>query len=78
MNLVDEWGCTPLHYAAQRNYGRVTKLLLDGAADVTIRDMTGRTASDWAKARDGQYALEALDGKELTGFVLFRGNFFEP
>jgi len=78
VNLMDERGCTPLHYAAQRNYGRVTKLLLDGGADATIRDMTGRTVTDWAKGKDPQYALEALDGKESTGFILFRGNFIEP
>ena len=75
---MDEQGCTLLHYAARRNYERLTKLLLDGGADVTIRDMTGRTATDWAKEKDCQYALEALNGEELTPFILFRGNFIEP
>jgi len=78
VNLVNKQGCTPLHHAARRNYGKITKLLLDGGADVTIRDITGRTATDWAKEKDCQYALKAFDGKELTGFVLFRGNFIEP
>ena len=78
MTLVDERGCRPLHYAAQRNYVRLTKLLLDGGAVVTIRDVKGRTAMDWAKGNDCQYALEALNGKELTGFVLFRGNAIKP
>ena len=65
---MDEQGCTPLHYAARRKYGRLTKLLLDGGADVTIRDMTGRTATDWAKAKDCQYALEALNGEKIDSF----------
>lgn len=49
MNLVDQRGCTPLHYAAQLGSGRVTKLLIDGGADVTIRDLTGCTGTDRAK-----------------------------
>lgn len=51
VNLVDERGCRPLHYTAQRNYRRLTKLLLDGHADVTIWDMKGRTAMDGQKGR---------------------------
>jgi len=47
------------------------KLLLDGVADVTIRDMIGHTAVYWAMGRDYKYALKALDGKKLIGFVLF-------
>ena len=78
VNLVDKRGCTPLHYATtatQRNYGILTKLLLDGGADVTIRDMTERTTTDWAKGKNSQYALEALDGKELTKFRSFLRQF---
>lgn len=48
VDLVDE-RCTPLHYAAQRNYGRMTKVLLDRGADIEIKDMTECTATDWEK-----------------------------
>jgi len=46
VNLVNERGYTPLYYATKRNYGRVTKLLLDGGVDIIIRDITERTTTD--------------------------------
>ena len=72
-----------LHYTTLRNgnYGRLTKLLLDGGADVTLNQGYDGTQLRQIGQREAtvQYALEALDGTELlTDFVLSQGNFIEP
>ena len=40
-------------------------------------DKIGRTARDLAVENGRRYAIEALDGEELTGFRLFQGKFIE-
>lgn len=45
------------------------RLLVDGGADVTMREKTGHIARKWAVGKDCRCALEALDGKELIGFL---------
>uniref|UniRef100_A0A7S0FAD7 Uncharacterized protein n=1 Tax=Pyrodinium bahamense TaxID=73915 RepID=A0A7S0FAD7_9DINO len=49
VNLYDEQGWTPLHYAAQRNYSEIVKVLLDGNANPSLKDkVCGMTAFDMA------------------------------
>merc|ERR1712087_60294 len=47
VNMYDELGWTPLHYAAHRGYSDIVKVLLDGGADPSLRDkVCGMTAMD--------------------------------
>jgi ankyrin repeat protein len=39
---------TPLTEAAKMNHLDMVRLLLDHGADITAKDVTGRTALDWA------------------------------
>jgi len=50
---------------------------MDGGANVSAVDQMGRTARDLAVADGRKYAIEALDGEELTGFRFFQGEFIE-
>jgi ankyrin repeat protein len=43
VNAVDEFGRTPLHYAAMCGEVRATGMLLDAGAKTDIRDHNGRT-----------------------------------
>ena len=42
-------GWTALHYAAARGYLAIATRLLEGGADLTLRDKDGKTALDWAR-----------------------------
>mmetsp|Transcript_43960 Transcript_43960/g.136826 ORF Transcript_43960/g.136826 Transcript_43960/m.136826 type:complete len:208 (-) Transcript_43960:315-938(-) len=49
VNLYDEQGWTPLHYASQLNHSDIVKALLDGDANPTLRDkVCGLTAYEMA------------------------------
>ena len=50
---------TALHLSAGNGHLAVTKLLLEGGADPTLRDKAGRTALDWARER-GKSEVVAL------------------
>eukprot|EP00445_Apocalathium_hangoei_P019559 CAMPEP_0203901330 /NCGR_PEP_ID=MMETSP0359-20131031/43507_1 /ASSEMBLY_ACC=CAM_ASM_000338 /TAXON_ID=268821 /ORGANISM="Scrippsiella Hangoei, Strain SHTV-5" /LENGTH=195 /DNA_ID=CAMNT_0050824967 /DNA_START=36 /DNA_END=623 /DNA_ORIENTATION=- len=50
VNMYDEQGWTPLHYACQRNYSEIVRVLLEGNADPLLRDkVCGLTPLDIAK-----------------------------
>mmetsp|Transcript_53648 Transcript_53648/g.141410 ORF Transcript_53648/g.141410 Transcript_53648/m.141410 type:complete len:207 (+) Transcript_53648:3-623(+) len=54
LNLYDDNGWTPLHHASARNYGEITKVLLEGKADPSLKDKVGGlTALDLAKMGTG-------------------------
>jgi ankyrin repeat protein len=55
----NEWGWTPLHYAAATGNPEMLSLLLDAAARVDLRTTTGRTALHEA-ASDGSVASARL------------------
>ena len=42
---------TALHYAANHGYLAIATRLLEGGADLTLRDNDGRTALDYARSR---------------------------
>jgi len=48
-----------LHYAAWHGYLAIAKRLLEGGADVTLRNKDGKTAIDWARI-NGKSEVVAL------------------
>ena len=44
-----EFGRTALHFAARWGYLAIATRLLEGGADLTLRDKDGDTALDWAR-----------------------------
>lgn len=60
MNHQDDLGKTALVYAALAGDGATIKLLLQGGARPSIRDLDGRVALHWAVQRDNPDAVAAL------------------
>ncbi|KAJ6257310.1 Vegetative incompatibility protein [Drechslerella dactyloides] len=58
-NDRDEYGWTPLIWAAWKGFESTAKLLLDKGADLETKDLAGRTALIWA-ASNGQRATVML------------------
>mmetsp|Transcript_43814 Transcript_43814/g.132624 ORF Transcript_43814/g.132624 Transcript_43814/m.132624 type:complete len:157 (-) Transcript_43814:108-578(-) len=57
VNLYDEQGWTPLHYAAQLNHSEIVKVLLDGNANPILKDkVCGMTAFDMAQMGVDDYS----------------------
>ena len=52
-------GHTALHFAAAYGHLAIAKRLLEGGADLTLRDKVGKTALDWARSH-GQSEVVAL------------------
>ena len=52
-------GATALHYASALGYLAIATRLLEGGADLTLRDKDGETALDWARSR-GESEVVAL------------------
>ncbi len=48
-----------MHYAASRGYPAIAKRLLEGGADPTLRDKSGKTALDYAR-ENGESEVVAL------------------
>lgn len=55
---------TPLHWAAARGYREVTKLLVGAGADVSAREINGKTAAELARENDHAELAEYLEGQE--------------
>lgn len=64
VNLQDQWGNTPLHYACYRRDEKMIKALMDKEADPTLKNKKGETP---AQALEVSF-LEALNAiREATG-----------
>ena len=60
LNLVDEYGYTPLIQTAIVNNIKMTKAVLAAGADVDMPDLTGRTALHWAVDNANQELAQVL------------------
>jgi ankyrin repeat protein len=49
-NLADKRGWTPLMMAANKGCEKIVEMLIDGGADVSLKDKFGKQASDRAKS----------------------------
>jgi hypothetical protein len=60
VNAADNWGETPLHYAASRSQKSVVKLLLANKADVNAADTNGETPLYKAAVRSHKDVVKLL------------------
>ena len=51
VNLKDNWGRTPLHYAAGAGYKEIAELLITNGANINKKNDGGETPLDWAIKR---------------------------
>ena len=60
MHAKDEWGSTPLHYAALKGHKEVAELLIDKGADVHAKGDDGKTPIDFATHPDNPNAAAEI------------------
>jgi len=60
INVIDEYGFTPLIEAAIANHTGIATLLLEAGADVHLKDMLGSTALHWAAENNNTALAKAL------------------
>jgi uncharacterized protein len=60
MDVVDRWGMTALHTAADQDHNDIVQLLLQAGANPTVRDMSRRTPLDIAQARGHEPCIALL------------------
>lgn len=60
LNVIDEYGFTPLIQAAIVNDLSIAKLLIQNHADVNLQDLTGNTALHWAVENANLALIELL------------------
>lgn len=66
INIQDKWGYTALHEASQKSRTQMCALLLEHGADLTIKNLDGRTALDLATADDVRALLENAIPRPLS------------
>ena len=59
LNIKDEWGRTPLSWAAEQGHEAIVKLLVEMGAELESRDDSGRRPLSWA-AGEGHEAVVKL------------------
>ena len=60
VNLKDELGCTALHYAAEHNHIQCAIFLIEGGADIRIKDSSGKAPLDLSSTEFTSAVEEAL------------------
>ena len=63
VNLVNEFGCTPLHYACSLGFIDIVDLLLTHNACITLYDYKSLTPYDYAKNQGFENILQLLERK---------------
>lgn len=63
---ADEDGRTPLHWAAARGNRKCVKALLAAGADASVRDSTGKTPAELARALDQEEVAVFIDAHSVV------------
>ncbi|KAK6526024.1 Histone-lysine N-methyltransferase [Arthrobotrys megalospora] len=63
INFRDDWGATPLFWAAQNDHSKIVKLLLDKRAQVDPKNPDGRTPLHQATVRGSKEVAQVLLGR---------------
>jgi len=66
LDATDEDGRSALMLAVEGGHLECVQELREGGASLSLRDVEGHSAHDYARARHRQDLLDALDGKEQT------------
>ncbi|CAI7588190.1 unnamed protein product [Penicillium glandicola] len=69
VNLSDDFGRTPLHWAAEKGYQEIMQLLLNNGADVDAQDFANQTALSRAAWRGWQECVSLLLDQEARSDV---------
>jgi len=64
LDVVDQYGKTPLIYAAERGFTGIVTALLEKGARVSIRDLDGKTARDWAEESGHEEIIRLIEEAE--------------
>uniref|UniRef100_A0A8C1SK25 CARD- and ANK-containing Inflammasome Adaptor Protein n=1 Tax=Cyprinus carpio TaxID=7962 RepID=A0A8C1SK25_CYPCA len=75
INSVTQDGFTPLHLASQSGHTEAVAQLLEGKADIRLKDKQGRTALHWAAAQGEVGIIQLLLDAGSTSFSLKRIHF---
>jgi ankyrin repeat protein len=51
VNAKDDWGETPLHFAADKGHKEIAELLIGAGTDVNAKNEDGETPLDYAISR---------------------------
>ncbi|NEV49241.1 ankyrin repeat domain-containing protein [Wolbachia pipientis] len=60
VNVIDQNGMTPLHYAAKKHNEDIANALIKAGADVNAKDQNGRTPLHWAAIERNKDVASAL------------------
>ncbi|KAJ1485170.1 ankyrin repeat-containing domain protein [Baffinella frigidus] len=60
VHAADLGGLTPLHIACEKGKGTAAVCLLRHGAPLDVVDSIGRTALDWARAKEREEVVEAV------------------
>ncbi|MBQ3564971.1 MAG: ankyrin repeat domain-containing protein [Alphaproteobacteria bacterium] len=63
INAVDEYGKTPLHYAAESKYLDIISALIEMGANINAVDKYGKTPLDYAEEKGAIDAVSILKGR---------------
>ncbi len=66
VNVTDERGWTPLHFAAMKGRVENAKILIKNSAEVNAKDRLGKTPLHWAVSRGGKEMVAYLRSQDGT------------
>jgi len=66
LNVVDEYGYTPVHLASDRGHAKVVDILLEHGANISLKDQDGLTAEELAAEAGHKDIVSALKKHKLA------------
>ena len=66
VNVVNNWGVSPLMFAAQEDHFETAKVLIENGADASKTDVDGRDAQKYYGKKTTKSALGKLFAKVAT------------